>query len=816
MIRRFLPFAAFALIAAAVLLALPAAAAATSAFAQTNGVAVTGTTTATVLGIVNPENESTGYELQWDLGSSLWCKTAGTSDSAAHATPETRLDPSWLPTYLSIDLTGLTYGTSYCAELVATNADGEGDGGFVTWVESSPEVHTLDASATSATSAAVGGEINPHGALTFYRAEYDGANSDWCTSGATSGTPANSLDNTELGFTDDAFHPVSVKLFQLTPGETYCARLVAYSSGNGAGQLVTFTANLPAAETDTALSTGGSTATVTGFVNPSGTTTSYDVQYDVAGSNWCTSSGSSGSPAHSTDSAVLGFTDVDFHRVSVDLSGLAAGTDYCGRISATNANGDGDGSQLTWTEGTRPGVLTFDAYSTGSTMVTVEGFVNPVGEATTYQVEYDLADSTWCTSAGASGSPANTTAPSSDGLDPSNPDFQYVAVDLTGLVEGTDYCTQLIATDANGETQGGQWWWTQGTPTPETFDAFSTGDTTATVDGDINPAGKSTIYQVWYDVASSDWCQSDGAAGSPAHTTGLTALGFSDDTFHDVVVDLTGLSTSTDYCAEIVAANADGASEGGQLSWTQPTPPRTLTVSLNGSVKVTSSPAGIECGAGEFSGLTCRYSFAPGTQVTLTATHGSGVGLVTWSGCTSIGPTSTSVCNVTMSADKDVTATFKPLNSTLTVSKTGSGSGTVTSAPPGINCGSTCSQAFPVNSQVSLVATPAAGSSFTGWSSSDCSGTGTCTTTVALASGTTVTATFTANPPPKPVVCVVPKVKGKTLAPAKRAIRKHHCAVGKVTKVKAPAKLRYHVISQRPKPGKHLRKGSKIALKVAK
>ncbi len=57
----------------------------------------------------------------------------------------------------------------------------------------------------------------------------------------------------------------------------------------------------------------------------------------------------------------------------------------------------------------------------------------------------------------------------------------------------------------------------------------------------------------------------------------------------------------------------------------------------------------------------------------------------------------------------------------------------------GINCGATCSQSVTAGTALTLTATPAAGSTFAGWSGA-CSGTGTCTVTVNAA--TTVTATF--------------------------------------------------------------------------
>ena len=76
---------------------------------------------------------------------------------------------------------------------------------------------------------------------------------------------------------------------------------------------------------------------------------------------------------------------------------------------------------------------------------------------------------------------------------------------------------------------------------------------------------------------------------------------------------------------------------------------------------------------------------------------------------------------------------------TLTVTKQGSGSGTVTSNDGNINCGSTCSATYQPNTQVTLTASPASGSTFGGWSGA-CSGTGSCALT--MNSDKQVTATF--------------------------------------------------------------------------
>src|SRR5262249_30848016 len=109
---------------------------------------------------------------------------------------------------------------------------------------------------------------------------------------------------------------------------------------------------------------------------------------------------------------------------------------------------------------------------------------------------------------------------------------------------------------------------------------------------------------------------------------------------------------------------------------------------------------------------------------------------------------------------------------TLTITKSGAGSGTVTSSPGGVSCGATCAGDFDAGTAVALSGSPGGGSTFAGWSGA-CSGTGQCTVTMDAAKA--VVATFNSTPqPPKPVSCVVPNVKGKPLATAKRRIAAGH------------------------------------------
>jgi hypothetical protein len=222
-----------------------------------------------------------------------------------------------------------------------------------------------------------------------------------------------------------------------------------------------------------------------------------------------------------------------------------------------------------------------------------------------------------------------------------------------------------------------------------------------------------------------------GSTCSASFVTGtvviLTATPASGSTFAGWSGDCTGTGACTLTMSVAHSVTA---------TFNAPPAPRTLTVSTagSGSGTVTSNPAGINCGS------TCSASFTSGTAVTLTATPASGSTFAGWSGdCTGTG-----ACTLTMSVAHTVTATFTLVSGrTLTVAKAGSGSGTVASNPAGINCGSTCSAIFGDGTEVTLMATPASGDSFTGWSG-DCSGTGACTLTMNAAHS--VTATFGTAP----------------------------------------------------------------------
>lgn len=201
------------------------------------------------------------------------------------------------------------------------------------------------------------------------------------------------------------------------------------------------------------------------------------------------------------------------------------------------------------------------------------------------------------------------------------------------------------------------------------------------------------------------------------------------------------LASAAAFCA---CPSSSSDTDGGTTQF-----PLTVTLDGQGTGTVSSSPAGINCGA------DCTERFDSTKTVTLTATPASNSLFSGWGGAC----TGTGACSVKMSSARSVTATFaESVTYTLTVTVAGAGSGTVASSPAGISCASgSCNGAFAGGTAVTLTATPAASGNFTGWNGAGCSGTGACV--VALTADTTVTATFGGSSLPNEIAGTVAAMK---------------------------------------------------------
>ncbi|MGH8102966.1 MAG: InlB B-repeat-containing protein, partial [bacterium] len=190
-------------------------------------------------------------------------------------------------------------------------------------------------------------------------------------------------------------------------------------------------------------------------------------------------------------------------------------------------------------------------------------------------------------------------------------------------------------------------------------------------------------------------CGSRCSAGSPAGTTlTLTAVPNGVSTFGG----WSGTCAGIGNCVFQIDTTKEATANFGLLNFS-------LIVSKFGNGTVATNPGGIDCGT------DCAETFAGGTQVQLIALPDSGWQFAGWSG--------NSDCadgTLDMMGDRGCTANFvviPPNQFALTVSK--SGNGTVTSSPPGINCGSDCSEFYGIGSTVALSASADAGWQFAGW-----------------------------------------------------------------------------------------------------
>ena len=182
-----------------------------------------------------------------------------------------------------------------------------------------------------------------------------------------------------------------------------------------------------------------------------------------------------------------------------------------------------------------------------------------------------------------------------------------------------------------------------------------------------------------------------------------------------------------------------------------PNPPVTLSVAGTGSTangSLAANRGGLACAVSYNAGQvrtsgSCSVEYTEGVVVAIAATPSPG-GTVAWTGCDAPVTDNPLSCNVTMTADRAVSAAFSAPSGTfaLTVQGGANGSGNVTSNPAGISCpisggtaGSGCGASFPAHASVTLSASASSGSYLKAWSGAGCDVRG---TGVGTAAGTCV------------------------------------------------------------------------------
>jgi hypothetical protein len=209
-----------------------------------------------------------------------------------------------------------------------------------------------------------------------------------------------------------------------------------------------------------------------------------------------------------------------------------------------------------------PTASTDNATAITPTSATLNGTVNPEGQATTYYFEY-----------GTSTSYGNQTAMTAAGA--GSGDLKVMAQG-SSLTPNTMYHYRLVATNASGTTLGSDVSFkTPKPPVPVVSSGHATAltQTSATLTGTVNPEGEATSYSFQYGTSTAYGSQTPAAsAGSGTRSVSASA-------------PLSGLAPNTTYHYRLTATSVNGTTFGHDVAFRTARPPAGVTLgALSGTI----------------------------------------------------------------------------------------------------------------------------------------------------------------------------------------------------------------------------------------
>jgi hypothetical protein len=464
------------------------------------------TSSAQLNSYVNPNGANTTIYYQYGLttsyGSTTISGNIGTS-AGNYGTTVSSLSPN----------------TTYHFRIVAYNSGGTTYGSDLSFTTSAqaPSATTQAASSITSSSAQLNSYVNPNGASTTIYYQYGlTASYGSTTISGNIGTSAGNYGTTASS---------------LSANTTYHFRIVAYNSGGTTyGSDLTFTTSVqaPTATTQAASSIATTSATLNGYINPNGASTTAYFEYGLT-----TSYGST---------TTQGNFGTSPQNISYGISSLTPNTTYHFRIVAYNSGGTTYGSDLTFTTTGQPAptATTQAATLITTTSAQLNSYVDPNGASTTIYFQYGLTASY-----------GSTTI--SGGIGTSAGNYGTTA---SGLTPNTLYHFRIVASNTGGTTYGSDLTFTTSTqgPTAQTLAATAVTTTSAQLNGSINPNGYATTAYFEYGLTASY----GSTTPSGNFGTAVQNIGYAQ----------TGLSPNSTYHYRIVASNSQGTSRGTDTTFT--------------------------------------------------------------------------------------------------------------------------------------------------------------------------------------------------------------------------------------------------------
>jgi|GEM_PF-1795569 len=521
-------------------------------------------------------------------------------------------------------VSNLAPGTTYSFRVVAQNSAGTAYGtyySFATLGSNTPPpppqtqlplVTTNSASSIGQNYATLEGYVNPNGSTDTVR---------WFEWGTSQGSLTYITNQVSQGSSASNFND-SVPNF--SANTTYYFRAVAQNSvGKVSGTVLSFTtlpqtqtSNLPTVQTNGATNITQNSATLNGYVNPSGSTDT---------TRWFEWGLNASSLGLSTNQIPQGSSAPNITIFSNDsIGGLSPNTTYYFRAVAQNSVGKVSGTVLSFTTTGnnnptpqyQPSVTTISASNVGQSFATLEGYTNPNGSTDTvrwFEWGFSQGSLNYSTNKIFQGSSASNFSESVPSLSVNTTYyFRAVAQNSMGLAYGSVYSFTTTGNNNyyppyNPPTYPASYQ----APTVITYSATGISRGTAILNGYVNPNGSYDTVR-WFEYYSN---------GSSLSTNrisqGSTISNFSDY--------LTTLTPNTTYHFRAIAQNSYGTNYGSYYVFTtdaipQPViappvipPPSNPQVplgsfSIRKEIENASFPNGTKLSVAAAAGNTIRYS----------------------------------------------------------------------------------------------------------------------------------------------------------------------------------------------------------------